>query len=442
MDMFSGWPFYRPGGDPGYGCYGPGCHPSRGQNFYGYPPSDPFFSDPEWYPEVSHFPFHRPSRRCSPFTRRSHNPFENRCDVHTDQPARPNKATRSDIEPEAANKVSTSPPSSTASASDKISLTQETTDDANAPTVEQAMEMHNQEVEGVKSEELKVDTVPPEVKRIEEIMKNSGELEEKVAAYTGVLGSKEYIYIEESLVAILLQLDKVETNGNMEIRKSRKSAVCKIQHVLTELESKAKSNMATAELSNKAEAMATDEVMSPATTAGKDNSEESTTNDSSTTNDGTMDTGEEEATNTFSVKQLPTTTTTGDNNEDEGRGTIKPLTEEQDNTTVTDKGTQHASLEGPSLPIGEDHSEAANDQNSSTDDDEAVLNSGVAEGKVKQPPLTLDSEESAMMTGEDDISVVENELTSSSTESIDCTVNEDTQCDSTVSIGTERSTAS
>ena len=187
--------------------------------------------------------------------------------MYIQTPARPNKATRSDIEPEAANKVSTSPPSSTASASDKISLTQETTDDANAPTVEQAMDTHNQEVEGVKSEELKVDTVPPEVKRIEEIMKNSGELEEKVAAYTGVLGSKEYIYIEESLVAILLQLDKVETNGNIEIRKSRKSAVCKIQHVLTELESKAKSNMATAELSNKAEAMATDEVVSPATTA-------------------------------------------------------------------------------------------------------------------------------------------------------------------------------
>ena len=78
MDMFLGWPFYRPGGDPGYGCYGPGSYPSRGQSFYGYPSSDPFFndpffSDPEWYPEVSHFPFHRltfhrPSRHCSPFT--------------------------------------------------------------------------------------------------------------------------------------------------------------------------------------------------------------------------------------------------------------------------------------------------------------------------------------------------------------------------------------
>jgi len=38
-----------------------------------------------------------------------------------------------------------------------------------------------------------------------------------------------------------LQLDKVESNGNLEIRKARKSAVC-IQQMLTDLENKAKSN--------------------------------------------------------------------------------------------------------------------------------------------------------------------------------------------------------
>ena len=269
MDMFSGWPFYSPRADPGFGCYGPGFHPSRGQSCYGYPPSGPFFSDPEWYPESSHFPFHRPSRRSSPFTRRSHNPFENRCDAHADRPARPSKTMRTDKEPEPPKKVPTSPASSTVSASDKTSSTHGTNDDTNAPTVEQAMDTHDQEVEGAKAEELKTHTVPPEVKRIEEIMKKSGELEEKVAAYTSVLGSKEYIYIEESLVAILLQLDKVETNGNMEIRKARKSAVCKIQEMLTELENKAKSNMATAELSNEAKAMNTDEAATT-TAASKD----------------------------------------------------------------------------------------------------------------------------------------------------------------------------
>ena len=61
--------------------------------------------------------------------------------------------------------------------------------------------------------------------------------------YSGVPGSKECIYIEESLMSILLQLDKIETNGNMQIRKARKSAMCKIQQMLAELKNKAKDNM-------------------------------------------------------------------------------------------------------------------------------------------------------------------------------------------------------
>ena len=158
--------------------------------------------------------------------------------------------------------------------------------DTTAATLEQARETHNPEMP-TEAEEPKT-SVPIEVKRIEEIMEKSVELEKKVTAYTGVLGSKDYIYIEESLVAILLQLDKVETNGNMEIRKARKSAVCRIQQMLTELESKAKNNMATTELSNEAEIMGTDEAtsISPATSAGKDNSEDIATNDNAITNDG------------------------------------------------------------------------------------------------------------------------------------------------------------
>ena len=75
-------------------------------------------------------------------------------------------------------------------------------------------------------------------------MNKSGGLEEKVMTYSGVSGSKEYIYIKESLISTLLQFDKIETNGNMQIRKARKSAVCKIQQMLPDLENKAKDNMA------------------------------------------------------------------------------------------------------------------------------------------------------------------------------------------------------
>ena len=98
------------------------------------------------------------------------------------------------------------------------------------------------------AEEPKVlNTLLPEIDKIQEIMNKSGEFEEKITSYSGVPGCKEYIYIEESLMSILLQLDKIETNGNVEIRKTRKSAVCKIQQMLTELENKAKDNMTVSE---------------------------------------------------------------------------------------------------------------------------------------------------------------------------------------------------
>ena len=67
----------------------------------------------------------------------------------------------------------------------------------------------------------------------------SGELEDKVSTYSGSIGSKDYIFIEESLVTILLQPDNIETNGNLKIRKARKSAICTIQQMLTNLENKA-----------------------------------------------------------------------------------------------------------------------------------------------------------------------------------------------------------
>ena len=83
----------------------------------------------------------------------------------------------------------------------------------------------------------------PEVKTIVEIMEKSTALEEKVLSYDGTVGTKEYIFLEESLVAILLLLDKVETHSNSEIQRVRKSAVCKIQQILITLENKAKGKM-------------------------------------------------------------------------------------------------------------------------------------------------------------------------------------------------------
>ena len=80
----------------------------------------------------------------------------------------------------------------------------------------------------------------PEIKQIGEIMEKSIDLEKRVLSYNGTVGTKDYVFLEESLMAILLLLDKVETHGNSEIRRVRKSAVCKIQQLLATLENKAK----------------------------------------------------------------------------------------------------------------------------------------------------------------------------------------------------------
>ena len=253
--MFSGWPFYEPTrcwGDPGYGYHGARCHPCMR------PDSNPFYG--QWYPGTSYSPFHRHNKCSSPFYRRNPTPFED-----ADQPCH-HQRTRNHVTPESpgrrAKQVATekcvdksekpddtidvTAASSTASGDKITNLTPPSTStkDIPDPTAEAVDSLDRQPPEEAKSYSL-----PPEseINKIAEIMKKTGELQVKISTYSGVAASKEYIFIEESLVAILLQLDNIDTNGKMEIRKARKSAVCKIQQMLTDLENKAESNMAATE---------------------------------------------------------------------------------------------------------------------------------------------------------------------------------------------------
>jgi len=86
----------------------------------------------------------------------------------------------------------------------------------------------------------------PEIQKINEIVEKTVELENKILSFEGARKSKQYIFIEESLVSLLLLLDNIETNGNMDIRKARKSAVCRIQQLLSDLEEKAEADKTTA----------------------------------------------------------------------------------------------------------------------------------------------------------------------------------------------------
>ena len=275
MDVFSGWPFYEPQrcwDEPGYGYHGAGYHPSmmRGPRYCDYP-INPLYCDPQWYPET-YSPFHRSNKFSSPFYRRNPTPFEDIFDA--ERPCHPRR-TRTRVTTESPSRRANSPQVGTEKCTDNsvnpldtmdVAMTSSTVCDDKAtnltpqpePTPE-AMDSQDQQP----AEEPTTELLSPEINKIAEIMKKTGELEEKISAYSGLLGSKDYIYIEESLVSILLQLDKIDTNGNIEIRKARKSAVCQIQQMLTDLENKAKSNMATTETESTkmdAEAVITDEV--------------------------------------------------------------------------------------------------------------------------------------------------------------------------------------
>ena len=238
MDLF-GLPLYGARGNlsdhPGYGCHGPTSRPcGMRPSYYPMASSNPFYRESDWYPENSGFPFIRSSQHRSPFDR-SHNLFGSM--YNSEQPCHHTAArTRAPPDQQAQHQPVVM--------KKDVAKCGDTMDKSSSDEAQQSppltKEIAASEAAEAKAEQIKHNVLPAEIRMIEEIMKNiSVELEGRVVAYNGVLHSKEYIYIEESLVAILLQLDKVDANGNQEIRKARKSAVCKIQQLLTNLESKA-----------------------------------------------------------------------------------------------------------------------------------------------------------------------------------------------------------
>lgn len=66
------------------------------------------------------------------------------------------------------------------------------------------------------------------------------ELQGPVMSFAGEAGSKEYLFLSESLMDLLLKLDLIESNGDREVRDARRSAVVMIQEILGLLEGRAK----------------------------------------------------------------------------------------------------------------------------------------------------------------------------------------------------------
>lgn len=245
IDPVTGWPFFVDHGsrrttwdDPRY--YEPGPHTSASANSFQNYPGNSYPSKQERCHDITNFlPNHPPSIYYSPL---DGNTPKN---IVTEQSVYPSNSVRTHMEPgniqPLAMENSISKPGQYASSSTlKEGITQErhnTADKGYNTAVKIATDSEKFTV----SEELKLKY--PEIRKIEEIMQKSTKLEQQVLAYNGRVGTKDYIFLEESLMNILLLLDKVETHGNFEIRNTRKSAVCKIQQLLTTLESRAKSKM-------------------------------------------------------------------------------------------------------------------------------------------------------------------------------------------------------
>jgi len=76
------------------------------------------------------------------------------------------------------------------------------------------------------------------ISSIDILLCRAEELEPRVLSFSGRRGDKEFIFLDEQLTKLILDLDKVQTDGLEEIRVARKSAVQRIQFLINALESK------------------------------------------------------------------------------------------------------------------------------------------------------------------------------------------------------------
>jgi len=211
---------------------------------------EPLYDDypsftPDWYPEMYSSPFHRPSRCPSPFDTRRPSPF----DSMFTEPRKPARAERGrspqnmnveepvDMKSQDCSGKRKSNSDSDFSENTKIvdskpAKKEEVNDQAEPSTALNSEESPSKATTGEESKPI------PEIQKINKIVEKTVELENNILSFEGARKSKQYIFIEESLVSLLLLLDNIETNGNMDIRKARKSAVCHIQQLLADLEEK------------------------------------------------------------------------------------------------------------------------------------------------------------------------------------------------------------
>ncbi|XP_068706566.1 BAG family molecular chaperone regulator 4-like [Montipora foliosa] len=76
------------------------------------------------------------------------------------------------------------------------------------------------------------------INSIDILLCRAEELEPRILSFSGRRGDREFIFLDEQLTKLILELDKVQTDGLEEIRTARKSAVQRIQFLINALEAK------------------------------------------------------------------------------------------------------------------------------------------------------------------------------------------------------------
>ena len=86
---------------------------------------------------------------------------------------------------------------------------------------------------------LSITEIEQRLEIILHIRARAEQVRQRVNSFVGQRGSKEFLFLDENLLGLLLELDKVETMGCTDIRQARRTAVLMIQELQSMLESRA-----------------------------------------------------------------------------------------------------------------------------------------------------------------------------------------------------------
>lgn len=266
MDFATGWPFFVDNlnrrttwNDPrysynpydGYSSGYPGYDPYTYSSYpYGARMSSPFAADPLCYDPWSHYPVRRANKK-SPLATKLTKP-KSAPGYKTSHP------TSSSSSPSLSD--TTPPPTSVDSSSSNERLDATPNDPSQNNMVEDSERNDNIEEEQPQQEEVTIATVAMDtmeskdtsasdthfeltqeqietrLKDINDVFALANDLKSRVESFKEPKGSKEYLYLSETLLSLIIKLDSISTDGNETIRLRRKKVIVFIQDLLTQLE--------------------------------------------------------------------------------------------------------------------------------------------------------------------------------------------------------------